>query len=174
MNRFWDVKFPFGYLSSGLPVFELRFSILWAYLRTMSGCEIHYIDAWWWRQKVSRKHWVRKSSWHGWPTRKKSLFCRILRFIANSCVQRLPFIWVEFTLAVTVKPFLMIAGTSDMDRFPFIQVPKMTSWRCDLYNQKHLRTCREIITALPGASICSTSYVGQHSRRDHTVISFQC
>jgi len=112
----------------------------------MCGCEIHYIDAWWCRQKVSRKNWVRKLSSHGWPTRKKSLFCRILRSIADSCVQRLPFIWAEFTLAVTVKPFLKIAGTSDMDRFPFIQVSKMTSWQCDLYNQKHLR---EIITALP-------------------------
>jgi len=149
MNRFLDVIFPFGYLSSGLPVFKQRFSIFKAYLRTMSGCEINYIDAWWCRQKVSRKHWVRKPSSHGWPTRKKSLFCRILHFIADSRVQRLPFIWIEFTLVVTVKPFLMIAGTSDMERFHFIQATKMTSWQCDLYNQKHLRMCREIITALP-------------------------
>ena len=43
----------------------------------------------------------------------------------------------------------MIARTSDMDRFPFIRVPKRTSWQCDLYNQKYLRMSREVITALP-------------------------
>lgn len=78
-----------------------------------------------------------------------NFFRDILRFIANSCVQLLPFILGGFTLAVTVKPFLIIAGTSDMDRFPFIQVPKMTDWPCDLCIQKHLLMCRDIITALP-------------------------
>jgi hypothetical protein len=43
----------------------------------------------------------------------------------------------------------MSARTSDVDRFPFIRFPKMMIWQCDLYKQKYLRMCREIITALP-------------------------